>query len=224
MAYVLGTPTVQQFFDASGDPLESGTLEFYLTGTSTPTEVYEDSAGTSAGTTVSLNNRGAPTNAGGTEISLFFDTAITYKIILKDAAGTQIDPVIDPYSVPVSATGITAPVAVVAFTLNQTESPVVNHSTGVTSVSQDVTPASPTEGLITVVLDNDLSSTDNLEAIVQISGSGLGGPYTLYMALTPNVGTPLSVLEGYALLGDTTPPTKVDSIARITARIYDVGS
>lgn len=99
MAYVLGEPTVQQYFDANGDPLENGTIEFYITGTSTPTAIYSDSSGTSLGTSVTLNSIGAPKSSGGTAVALYFDTTVTYKIVRKDSAGTTIPPTIDPYSV-----------------------------------------------------------------------------------------------------------------------------
>ena len=99
MAYIIGEATVQQYFDANG-PLANGTIEFYLTGTSTPTEIYSDSAGTSQGTSVSLNAIGAPQSSAGVAIALFFNDAITYKIIRKDASGTAVPPTIDPYTVP----------------------------------------------------------------------------------------------------------------------------
>ena len=96
MGYILGEPTVQQYFDANGDPLENGTIEFFIWNTSTPTAIYSDSTGTSAGTSVTLNSIGAPAN-GGTSIALFFDTNVIYKIVRKDAAGSAIAPTIGPY-------------------------------------------------------------------------------------------------------------------------------
>ena len=102
MSYVLGEPTVQQYFDSNGDPLVNGTIEFYLSGTTTPTSIYSDSAGTAIGTSVTLNSSGAPANSG-TAVALFFDTAVSYKIVRKDAAGVEIAPTIDPYMTPKSA-------------------------------------------------------------------------------------------------------------------------
>jgi len=99
MGYKLGSPTVQQYFDANGDPLALGTIEFYIWNTGNPTAVYQDSTGTSAGTSVTLNSIGAPQNSGGTAIALFFDEEVTYKIVRKDAAGTAIGPTIGPYLV-----------------------------------------------------------------------------------------------------------------------------
>ena len=97
MAFVLGGPTAEQFFDANGDPLVNGTIEFYVWDTSTPATVYSDSSGTSIGTSVTLNSIGAPQNSGGTSVALFFDTDVVYKIIRKDSAGTAIDPTIGPF-------------------------------------------------------------------------------------------------------------------------------
>jgi hypothetical protein len=97
MAYLMGSPFVQQFIDADGAPLINGTIEFYIWNTSTPTAVYSDSTGTSAGTSVTLNSLGSPMNGGGTPIALFFDTAVAYKIIRKTAAGAAVAPTIGPY-------------------------------------------------------------------------------------------------------------------------------
>lgn len=105
MAYKLGEPTVQQYFDANGDPLVNGSIEFYVTGTSTPAAVASDSAGGATATSYTLNSIGAPQTAGGTAIALYFDDTVTYKIVRKDAAGTVIDPTIDPYNVVNSAGG-----------------------------------------------------------------------------------------------------------------------
>ena len=101
MAYLLGEPTVQQYFDVNGDPLVNGSVEFYVTGTSTPTSIYSDDTGTAIGTSVTLNTLGAPENSG-TAVALFFDDQVTYKIIRKDASGTPIPPTIDPYKVNVA--------------------------------------------------------------------------------------------------------------------------
>lgn len=99
MAWILGEPTVQQYFDANGDALVNGSIEFFETGTSTPAAVASDSGGVSTATSYTLNSIGAPQTSGGTAIALFFDSSITYKIVRKDASGTPIAPTIDPYNV-----------------------------------------------------------------------------------------------------------------------------
>jgi len=85
MAFIPFSNVNFQFTDASGDALASGTLTFQLSGTTTATNVFSDSAGVVLGTSITLNSSGrAPT-------PYFRDTAIDYKYILKNAAGTTVD-------------------------------------------------------------------------------------------------------------------------------------
>jgi hypothetical protein len=70
--------------------MSNGTIEFYLTGTSTPTPFYTDSAGTSGGTSLTLDSGGKPST------DVFFDTAITYKLVVKNAAGGTVE-TLEPY-------------------------------------------------------------------------------------------------------------------------------
>lgn len=86
MAYAPLTKIPQQFFDNLGNPLVSGTLYAYLAGTSTPTNMYSDNAGTVAGTSVVLDSRGEPT----TFKLIWLNTTIIYKFVLKDSTGTTI--------------------------------------------------------------------------------------------------------------------------------------
>ena len=79
----------EQWFDNSGDPLSSGTLEFYESGTSTPLAVYSDADLTvSAGTTVTLNSGGYPT-VSGSEVTLF-PLPQAYRVIVKNSAGSTL--------------------------------------------------------------------------------------------------------------------------------------
>lgn len=78
-----------QFTDNNGDPLASGTLEFYESGTSTALAVYSDAdLSTSVGATVTLNSSGFPQNSGS-EIALFL-LPRAYRIIVKNSAGTTL--------------------------------------------------------------------------------------------------------------------------------------
>lgn len=86
MAYLPLINLVPQFFDNLGDPLVGGTLNAYVAGTSTPTNMFSDNAGTVAGTSVTLDSRGEPT----TIKMIWLDTTVAYKFILKDANGTTI--------------------------------------------------------------------------------------------------------------------------------------
>lgn len=104
MAYKLAQLFPPQFEDANGNPLVLGTIEFYIYNLTTPTPFYTDSTGTSGGTSCSLNSLGQPVSGGGTNLQIFLDTSIVYKVIRKDATGTQIQPTLGPYSVtPVSS-------------------------------------------------------------------------------------------------------------------------
>lgn len=86
MAYVPLINLVPQFFDNLGDPLVGGTLNAYVAGTSTPTNMFADNAGTVAGTSVTLDSRGEPT----TIKLIWLDDTVTYKFILKDSTGSTI--------------------------------------------------------------------------------------------------------------------------------------
>ena len=86
MAYSPLTKLPQQFFDNLGDPLSGGTLESYVAGTTTPTNMFSDDAGTVAGTSVTLDSRGEPT----TIKQIWLDDTVTYKFILKDSSGSTI--------------------------------------------------------------------------------------------------------------------------------------
>lgn len=67
----------------------SGTLEFFLSGSSTPTNLFSDNTGTSIGSSITLNSGGYP-ESGGNIITLFRDSSIALKIVGKNAAGTII--------------------------------------------------------------------------------------------------------------------------------------
>lgn len=89
--YVKGQPFIPQFIDPStGSLMASGTVEFYLYDTVTPTPYYTNSTGTSGGTSLTLGSGGKPST------DIFFDSDIVYKIVVKNAAGTTLD-TIKPY-------------------------------------------------------------------------------------------------------------------------------
>lgn len=93
MAYVKGQPFIPQFSDpASGSLMSNGTIEFYLSGTSTPTPYYTDAVGTEGGTSLTLDSGGRPPT------DIYYETGINYKIIVKNESQDVID-TIDPYYV-----------------------------------------------------------------------------------------------------------------------------
>lgn len=60
MAYKQGAAYAEQFIDSNGDPAENHTLEFLISGTSTPVNIAFDSAGSSVATTVTIGASGFP--------------------------------------------------------------------------------------------------------------------------------------------------------------------
>jgi hypothetical protein len=72
------------YYDSSGDPLSGGTLGFENAGTSTASVIYSDSTLSTPATNPT------PLNASGCTTTAIFLAASTYKITLKNSAGTQI--------------------------------------------------------------------------------------------------------------------------------------
>lgn len=97
MAYKLMQALPYQREDANGNPLTSGTIEFYINGTSTPSPVYFDIAGSTFATSVTLNSLGEPSN-GGNPVSLFQDDDVVLKAIIKDSTGATLRTITDIYA------------------------------------------------------------------------------------------------------------------------------
>lgn len=98
MAYYPATPFVPQFFNDAGVPLSGGSVTAYLAGTTTPTNMFIDDAGTSAGSVITLNARGEPAVSGNTVV-IWLDDAVAYKFVLKDASSASkwaIDDISNP--------------------------------------------------------------------------------------------------------------------------------
>lgn len=80
MAFLAPRPKFQAF-DSNGDPLASGTVDTYEPGTTTPKATYTDQGqGTANANPVVLDSRG--------EADIWLDGS--YKLVLKDSAGTTI--------------------------------------------------------------------------------------------------------------------------------------
>ena len=93
-------PTVAfRAVDANGAPLAGALLQFYLTGTTTPTNAYTTSA-----MGVALSNP-VVADAGGLFVPIYLDPSVTYRMQLKTSGGTIVSDV-DPISTSVlEATG-----------------------------------------------------------------------------------------------------------------------
>jgi hypothetical protein len=91
--------------DANGAPLVNGSIEAFIAGTSTPTPIYFDAAGSAYATSVKLNSLGRPQTSGGTATPIYAEASITYKFVVKDAYGTPVPPTIEPYN-PAGSAGV----------------------------------------------------------------------------------------------------------------------
>ena len=54
----------------TSENMSGGSLEFYLAGTTTATDLYSDNAGTSIGVSITLNSAGMPESGGNTITSV----------------------------------------------------------------------------------------------------------------------------------------------------------
>lgn len=87
--YYPATAFVPQFLSDTGIPLSGGSISAFVAETSTPTPMYIDFDGTSAGAVITLNARGEPQVSGNTVI-IWLDSAVEYKFQLKNASGVSI--------------------------------------------------------------------------------------------------------------------------------------
>jgi hypothetical protein len=173
----------QQFLDPNGTPYSLGTLEFYLGGSTTPAAIYATAAGTSLGTSATLD-------AGGYAPALYVAPG-AYKVILKDSAGVTVwtqDGVED--------------VATTYFT-----SLGVNLSTGTTDVTSGYTVLA-TDALITVASTGGANPC----VIYLPTATGHGLPLciknlgTVALAITAYSGETLETLdEVYSVPGAAEP-------------------
>ena len=89
MAYTPFNAYPPQFQSSASVNLSGGRLEFYVAGTTTATNVYSDDTGTVIGSAVTLNASGYP-ESGGNVVTLFRDTDVDLKVILKDASLVEV--------------------------------------------------------------------------------------------------------------------------------------
>lgn len=81
-----------QFFDNNGNPVASGTLTFYASGTTTPQNIYSDTAlSTTLSNPLSLNSAGRPCTGTpcSTEVNIYLQ-ALSYTVVLKNSAGSTL--------------------------------------------------------------------------------------------------------------------------------------
>ena len=91
MAGTLLPAPVFRAVDANGAPMPGALLQFYVTGTTTPTPAYTTSA-----LSVTLSNP-VVADSGGLFVPIYLDPAVTYRVQLQTAATTLVRD-IDPAS------------------------------------------------------------------------------------------------------------------------------
>jgi len=97
MAGALFVPPYPQFRDDDGSPLAFGGVLFFITGSATPIDVYEDQELlTTLGANVSLDEGGRPVNGSNTPVSIWIDAAFAYKVRVQRVDATLVREV-DPY-------------------------------------------------------------------------------------------------------------------------------
>ena len=84
MSMNLGPEPFKRYFDSSGDPLAGGLLYSYAAGTTTPQNTYTDINGGTA------NANPIVLDANGYAGSVWLDPTLSYKFVLKTAAGATI--------------------------------------------------------------------------------------------------------------------------------------
>jgi hypothetical protein len=86
--YYPSTPWPAQFVNPdTGELLSGGVLRAFVAGSSTPTTMYRDGIGTSAGTAITLNAGGYPTVSSNIVV-IWLDSGVEYKFTLEDALGS----------------------------------------------------------------------------------------------------------------------------------------
>lgn len=151
--------------DASGDPVASGTVEFYSAGTSTPKTVYADADLTiELGTTVSTDAGGYPVTSGNARTLVYTGTS-AFKMIVKDSAGATL------------VTHDNVPGAVVvpdAETSALSETPIVSKTTNYTVVAGDqgkLLNCNCTSGAFAITLLSAVTAGDGFEVTIRHVGT-----------------------------------------------------
>jgi len=83
MALILADPLFD-IVNANGAPISGAKAYFYVTGTTTPTNVYADN-----GLTTPLTNP-VIADSAGRFVPIFLDPAVTYRLVVKDASDAAI--------------------------------------------------------------------------------------------------------------------------------------
>lgn len=78
------------FIDASGNPLSSGLLYFYIAGSSTLSDTYTTSAGGTLNANPVVLGTGGYPSSGGNVVQIWGTDGVSYKAVLKTSAGVTV--------------------------------------------------------------------------------------------------------------------------------------
>lgn len=82
---------IPQWVDDRGDPLTGGSIEFFLTGTTTHADTYSDSTETTPNPNpVLLNAAGRTSSDGINELDVFLNSNYVYRVVLRNVDGIVV--------------------------------------------------------------------------------------------------------------------------------------
>lgn len=177
-----------QYCDDNADPLNAGTLTFSVTGTSTPANTYN------APDLMTANANPITLDADGRlPVDVFLDPAVTYRVILKNSAGSNI-----AQDDPVAGSDITAAIedhnddlaAHYAATESQRGFVELANNTEVqtgTDTSRAITPAGLTSRTATETRTGIVELATDAEAVARTSTSVVLTPANLAAAQAGSV-------------------------------------
>lgn len=89
MAFIPLDNIISQIVDSSGDPAASFTLESFVAGTSTPTNLFTTNAGGGGAISFTFDSEGY-ISASGSPVGLFRDDSVDLKLVLKNASAATV--------------------------------------------------------------------------------------------------------------------------------------
>jgi hypothetical protein len=175
-----------RFLDASGDPLSSGTLTFYIVGTSTPKDTYSDT------TLLTANSNPVTLGAGGRPSSPIFLGTGGYKLVVKNSAGVEqytVDGIEDTAGTAFAILGNTLATGDTAATSGDTIA-VTSNLIVVTSAAGDdpatinLPAASAYGSILSIINKTGVTLKINVDGTDTISGATTS--YTIAAGVSPN--------------------------------------
>ena len=141
MSFPLINPS-HQFFDTSGAPLVSGTIEFQNPTTAAKINTYPTADNADAQTNANANPLTLDSRGGYTGI--YLEDGVKYKVIIKDSSGTTVDTqddVLSPISLPYLQTAAESNASITPINLEYPPGNILRYGTNTTPGTTDMTTA-----------------------------------------------------------------------------------